>query len=80
MRKQVAEKDAKITELMAKMEALTKENGGMKSRIHELETIGNVRLGASIGNSNATSPKRGGPITDLTGRSVRYQKLTIFRN
>ena len=80
MRKQVTDKDAKIAELMAKVEALTKENGGMKSRIHELETIGNVRLGASIGNSNATSPKRGGPITDLTGRSVSYQKLTIFRN
>ena len=69
----MAEKDAKIAELLAKVDALAKENGGMKSRIHELETIGNVRLGASIGNSNATSPKRGGPITELTGRSVSYQ-------
>lgn len=76
----MAEKDAKIAELVAKVDALTKENGGMKSRIHELETIGNVRLGASIGNSNATSPKRGGPITELTGHSVSYKNLKPIEN
>jgi len=30
----VGEKDAKIAELLAKVDALAKENGGMKSRIH----------------------------------------------
>ena len=78
LKKQMVTKDATIAELMKQVEALTKENSNLKYRVHELETIGNVKLGQSIGNSNVTSPKRGGPATDITGRSVIILLLINF--